>query len=163
MYVFRPQKVGEILQNEQEKVRKMKQAPWKKVISLLTVLALCLSLTVLPALAADPTADTPFVNVSEDGGENYISLCDSRTFKASIPVDMTEAEAKAIADSVVWSLVYDEESDYIDTDLYPSHTNGGPLTEWKNRDGESPLFKDIKTEVSTQNGKVCLVLTFSNN
>lgn len=163
MYVFRPQKVGEILQNEQEKVRKMKQAPWKKVISLLTVLALCLSLTVLPALAADPTADTPFVNVSEDGGENYISLCDSRTFKASIPVDMTEAEAKAIADSVVWSLVYDEESDYIDTDLYPSHTNGGPLTEWKNRDGESPLFKDIKTEVSTQNGKVCLVLTFANN
>ena len=50
--------------NDQEKVRKMKQAPWKKVISLLTVLALCLSLTVLPALAADPTADTPFVNVS---------------------------------------------------------------------------------------------------
>ncbi len=36
-----------------KKVRKMKQAPWKKVISLLTVMALCLSLTVLPAMAAE--------------------------------------------------------------------------------------------------------------
>ena len=98
-----------------KKVRKMKQAPWKKVISLLTVLALCLSLTVLPALAADPTADTPFVNVSEDGGENVISLAQPRAFKAAVPVDMTEAEAKAAADKVVWSLDYDKSAGY----LYP--------------------------------------------
>ncbi len=142
----------------------MKHLPWKKLVSLLTGLALCLSLIAVPAMAAAvPTADEPFINVSEDGGENYISLCDSRTFRAAVPVDMTESEAKAAADSIVWSLVYDESSDYIDTTLYPNHTKGGPLADWKNRDGESPLFKDIKTEVSTQNGKVCLVVTFTNN
>lgn len=156
MYVFRPQKAGEILQNEQEKVRKMKQAPWKKVISLLTVLALCLSLTVLPALAADPTADTPFVNVSEDGGENVISLAQPRAFKAAVPVDMTEAEAKAAADKVVWSLDYDKSAGYLDPKQFPNHSDGGALDTWMAQNDE-PLFTEPVTGVAIVDGKVCLL------
>ena len=73
------------------------QLVWQDSFNIGAVMALCLSLTVLPAMAAEPTGDTPFVNVSEDGGENVINLTQPRSFKAAVPVDMTEAEAKAAA------------------------------------------------------------------
>lgn len=139
----------------------MKQAPWKKVISLLTVLALCLSLTVLPALAADPTADTPFVNVSEDGGENIINLSQPRAFKAAVPVDMTEEEAKAAADKVVWSLDYDKSAGYLDPKQFPNHTEGGALDSWTAQNDE-PLFTKPVTGVATVDGKVCLTVSFES-
>ena len=66
-----------------------------RLLSLLTATALLLSLCAFPAVAAEeagaPAAS--FVNTSGDGGENYISLCDARTFQAMIPVDMTQEEA----------------------------------------------------------------------
>ena len=46
----------------------MKHVSWKKVVSLLTALVLCLSLAAIPAFAVEPTADTPFVNVSDEIG-----------------------------------------------------------------------------------------------
>ena len=83
-------------------------------LSLVTTGALLLSMCVLPAYAAeDTTAATPvaaFENTTGDGGENYISLCDARTFQAMLPVDMTEEEAQAAAETVVWSLDYEEAS-----------------------------------------------------
>ena len=90
-----------------------------RLLSLLTATALLLSLCAFPAVAAEeagaPAAS--FVNTSGDGGENYISLCDARTFQAMIPVDMTQEEAAAVAGTVVWSLDYDEALVYVDPDL----------------------------------------------
>ena len=88
----------------------MKHVSWKKVVSLLTALVLCLSLAAIPAFAVEPTADTPFVNVSDDGGENVIILTQPRAFKAAVPVDMTEAEAKEAASSVTWTLTPDADA-----------------------------------------------------
>ena len=135
-------------------------------LSLVTAGALLLSLSVLPAAAAegaDPAPAVPFENTTGDGGENYISLCDARTFQAMLPVDMTEEEAKAAAETVVWSLDYDEASGYVDPELYPNHTQGGALDTWKLRDGEGNLFTDIKTEAVTQDGQVYLKLTFATD
>ena len=136
-------------------------------LSLVTTGALLLSMCVLPAYAAeDTTAATPvaaFENTTGDGGENYISLCDARTFQAMLPVDMTEEEAQAAAETVVWSLDYDEASGYVDPELYPNHTQGGTLDSWTLKDGEGNLFTDVQTEAVTQDGQVYLKLTFAND
>ena len=106
-----------------------KQTSLGRLLSLMTALALLLSLCVVSAAAAEDstTPAAPFENTSGDGGENYISLCDARTFQAMVPVDLTEEEAKAAAETVVWSLDYDEASGYVDPELFPNHTQGGPL------------------------------------
>ena len=136
-------------------------------LSLVTTGALLLSMCVLPAYAAeDTTAATPvaaFENTTGDGGENYISLCDARTFQAMLPVDMTEEEAQAAAETVVWSLDYDEASGYVDPELFPNHTQGGTLDSWTLKDGEGNLFTDVQTEAVTQDGQVYLKLTFAND
>ena len=136
-------------------------------LSLVTTGALLLSMCVLPAYAAeDTTAATPvaaFENTTGDGGENYISLCDARTFQAMLPVDMTEEEAQAAAETVVWSLDYDEASGYVDPELYPNHTQGGTLDSWTLKDSEGNLFTDVQTEAVTQDGQVYLKLTFAND
>ena len=136
-----------------------------RALSAVTACALLLSVNVLPASAAEDTAApmAVFENTTGDGGENYISLCDSRTFQAVLPVDMTEEEAQAAAETVVWSLDYDVQSNYVDPELYPNHTQGGALDSWKLRDGEGNLFTNVQTEAVTQDGQVCLKVTFANN
>ena len=136
-----------------------------RALSAVTACALLLSVNVLPASAAEDTAApmAVFENTTGDGGENYISLCDSRTFQAVVPVDMTEEEAQAAAETVVWSLDYDVQSNYVDPELYPNHTQGGALDSWKLRDGEGNLFTNVQTEAVTQDGQVCLKVTFANN
>ena len=142
-----------------------KQWSLGRPLSLLTALALLLSLCVIPAAAAEDTSApvAPFENTSGDGGENYISLCDARTFLAMVPVDLTEEEAKAAAETVVWSLDYDEAAGYVDPELYPNHTQGGPLDAWTLKDGTGNLFTDVQTEAVTQNGQVYLKVTFQND
>ena len=142
-----------------------KQTSLGRLLSLMTALALLLSLCVVPAAAAEDstTPTVPFENTSGDGGENCISLCDARTFQAMLPVDLTEEEAKAAAETVVWSLDYDEASGYVDPALFPNHTKGGPLDAWTLKDGTGNLFTDVKTEAVTQNGQVYLKVTFANN
>lgn len=142
-----------------------KQTSLGRLLSLMTALALLLSLCVVPAAAAEDstTPAAPFENTSGDGGENYISLCDARTFQAMVPVDLTEEEAKAAAETVVWSLDYDEASGYVDPELFPNHTQGGPLDSWTLKDGTGHLFTDVKTEAVTQNGQVYLKVTFAND
>ena len=142
-----------------------KQTSLGRLLSLLTAAALLTGLCVFPASAAE-SSDTPaasFVNTSGDGGENYISLCDARTFQAMIPVDMTEEEAAAAAETVVWSLDYDEALVYVDPELYPNHTQGGPLDSWTLRDGTGNLFTDVQTAAETVDGQVYLTVTFANN
>ncbi len=143
----------------------------KKLVALLLAVALMLSVCVVPnasaaagttATAAAPAYTGSFTNTSDDG-KDWISLTAERTFKVTIPVDMTEDEAKAIADDVVWTLDYDEDAGYLDTKLYPNHTEGGEISGWLNENDE-PLFKNIATTVeTTEDGKVNIVLTFSNS
>ena len=102
-------------------------------LSMLTASALLLSLCVIPSAAADSAAAPAavFENTSGDGGSNGISLSAERTFQASIPVDMTEAEAKEAASSVTWTLTPDADApDYLDDTQFPNQTEGGPLSAW---------------------------------
>ena len=80
-----------------------------------------------------------------------------------VPVDMTEAEAQAVASTVTWSLDYDAALVYVDPELYPNHTQGGPLESWTLRDGEGNLFTDVETTAETVDGQVYLKVTFTNN
>ncbi len=81
--------------NTKRKVKSMKnQTSLRRLLSMLMAVAILLSLCAVPAAAAEDNAPAAsVVNTSNDGGENYISLTTERTFKASIPVDMTEEEA----------------------------------------------------------------------
>lgn len=140
----------------------MKKKQW---ISLLTGAAMTLSMVTTPALAAEkPQEDKSgsFVNVSGDGGENIISLCAPRAFQVSVPVDLTETEAKKVVESVVWSLDYDETAGYLDPALFPNHTEGGALEEWTATNGE-PLFTTPVTSVTKEGGQVYLTAVFDSN
>lgn len=141
-----------------------KQLSLGRLLSLVTALALLLSLCVFPASAAESTAApaASFENTAGDNGENMISLTNKRTFKASIPVDMTLEEAQAAAETVVWSLDRDETQTYVDETLYPNQSQGGALDTWMCKDGETPFFSDIVTAAETVDGQVCLTVTFSN-
>ena len=145
-------------------MRMKKQTSLGRLLSLLTMLALLLSLCVFPVSAEEPSVPAAqFLNTTGDGGENYISLCDARTFQAMLPVDMTEAEAQAAVETVVWSLDYDAQAGYVDPALFPNHTQGGALDTWTLKDGTGNLFTDVKTEAVTQDGQVYLKLTFCND
>lgn len=134
-------------------------------LSMLTASALLLSLCVIPSAAADSAAAPAavFENTSGDGGSNGISLSAERTFQASIPVDMTEAEAKEAASSVTWTLTPDADApDYLDDTQFPNQTEGGPLSAWLCQDGETPFFTDVATAAETVDGQVYLTVTFAN-
>ena len=142
----------------------MKQhKPVGKALSLVMACAILLSLCVFPASAAEPSAPAAqFVNTSDDGGQNMISLTSARTFTARLPVDMTEAEAKTAAKSVTWSLVRDPDQEYVDEALYPNQSQGGPLSGWMCDDGETPFFSNIVSGAETVDGQVYLTVTFDN-
>ena len=137
----------------------------QRALAALLALILALSLTWTPAMAAE--ADEPpsgsFVNTSGDGGENAVSLAAARTFKASIPVDMSEEEAAQAAENVLWTLTRDENKPYQDKDLYPGQTQGGELTAWNCSNGETPLFSNVETAAETVDGQVYLTVTFENS
>jgi len=137
----------------------------KKWLALL--LAMVMSIAMLPqaAFAAEDTAAESkgtFVNVTKDGGENVINLCTPRSFEATVPVDMTLAEAEAAAKTAKWSLVYDAAAGYLDAKLYPNHSKGGALDTWTAQNGEA-LFTEPKTTAKQVDGKVCLVVSFDSN
>ncbi len=137
------------------------------------LLAVCLAIAMFATLVGcgpkNPPADSgaaetgsTFLNTTGDDGANYISLTDARSFKAVIPIDKTEDEAKALADKVFWSLDRDPNLVYSDETLYPYQNQGGELDRWLCSDGETPLFSNVATAVETVDGKVCLVVTFDN-
>ena len=138
-----------------------------KWLSLILALAMCLSLVSLPAAAAEAeTTAAPaasFVNTTEDGGENAISLTAERTFKVMLPVDMTLAQAQAAAAEAVWSLVPDETQDYLDDALFPNQTEGGSLDTWMCKDGETPFFTGLVSSAEEADGQVYVTLTFANS
>lgn len=141
----------------------MKGVTMKKALALVTGAALSLSLLPAGALAAEQTGGVQgsFTNLSEDGGENIISLCDKRTFKAVVPVELSQAEAEAaVTAGIVWSLDYDQTAGYLDPEQYPNHVAGGALDTFQAMNGQD-LFTDLVTGVEMVEGKTCLTLTFS--
>lgn len=85
----------------------------KQFLSLTTALSLALSLGTGSAWAVEEVPP-PAGQAGEQEKTAVISLCDSRTFQFNIPVELTEEEAKAVAEGVVWSLDYDGEAGYRD-------------------------------------------------
>ncbi len=135
-----------------------------RLLSFLMALALLLSLCVVPAAAAEdaPTPTGSVVNTSGDGGENYINLSTARSFQASVPVNMTEAQAKQAAASAVWSLVPDGTKEYLDPKLYPNQIGAAPLESWVCSDGKTPFFANLVSSAETVDGQVYLTLTFDS-
>ncbi|HJA62907.1 MAG TPA: S-layer homology domain-containing protein, partial [Candidatus Intestinimonas stercoravium] len=137
----------------------------KKVLSLTVALAMGVSLCALPTFAAEGEETAPsavFLNTSDDGGDNTISLTAERSFTASIPVDMTLEEAQEAAGSIVWSLDYDESQPYVDPELFPNHSEGGELEDWLCSDGETPLFSNVATTATEEDGQVYVNVSFDN-
>lgn len=137
-----------------------------RVLSILLSLALVLSVCSVPVFAEDApqtAAAYTFENVSGDGGDDVISLTADRSFKASIAVDMTEAEAAEAAKTVTWSLLRDSSKPYNDEELYPNQSEGGALDSWICTDNKTKLFTDVKTGAETVEGQVYLTVEFKNN
>ena len=137
----------------------------KKSLSLAVALAMGISLCALPVSAVEEEVAVPsavFLNTSDDGGDNSISLTAERSFTASIPVDMTLEEAQEAAGSIVWSLDYDESQPYVDPELFPNHSDGGPLDEWTCSNGTTPLFSNVETSAEESDGQVYLTVSFDN-
>lgn len=103
----------------------------KQFLSLTTALSLALSLGTGSAWAVEEVP-SPAGQAGEQEKTAVISLCDSRTFQFNIPVELTEEEAKAVAEGVVWSL--DWEAGYRDIpdgawygDTVEAVTAAGPM------------------------------------
>jgi hypothetical protein len=86
-----------------------------------------------------------FQNVTQDGGEDQISLSDARTFEVLVRLDdsITNDEALAMLDELTWSLSREEGMQ--DEYLFPYQYLGGELKDWLKWDDAKPFFK---TEVS---------------
>lgn len=105
----------------------------KQFLSLTTALSLALSLGTGSAWAVEEVPSSAG-QAGEQEKTAVISLCDSRTFQFSIPVELTAEEAKAVAEGVVWSLDYDGEAGYRDIpdgawygDTVEAVTAAGPM------------------------------------
>ena len=79
-----------------------------RLLSVLMAVMLVLSVCAVPTFAVEKNAPAAsFVNTSSDGGDDAVSLSGPRTFKAMIPVDMTQEQAEAAAKTAVWlSLIH---------------------------------------------------------
>jgi len=149
---------------------------FRKLASWMLVLALLLSVCAIPAQAADEeepiapdiiSAETDedngaiVVNTSDDGLDQ-VNLTIGRTFKVSIPVEMTEEEAKAVAEKAEWSLVRDENTPYIDKELYPNQLMEAALEEIKCSDKKTALYTINAASAETVEDVVYLTLDFSS-
>ena len=139
----------------------------ERILAVIMTAALVLSVCAVPTFAAEASGASAsaasFVNTSGDGGDHVISLSASRTFKAYVPVNMTEAEAKETAKTAVWSILRDKSRPYADVSQYPNQYQGGTLDSWICTDNETKLFTDIVSGAETKDGQVYLTLTFGNN
>ena len=105
----------------------------KQFLSLTTAPSLALSLGTGSAWAVEEVPSSAG-QAGEQEKTAVISLCDSRTFQFNIPVELTEEEAKTVAEGVVWSLDYDGEAGYRDIpdgawygDTVEAVTAAGPM------------------------------------
>lgn len=104
----------------------------------------------LPSLelgaAPDETQGASFVNITGDGGENTISMTSARTFEVTVPLEMSEADAKTLVSSSDFSWTLSRTEPYLNTELYPNYKTGGSLSAWKDS-GNKDLFGSTATSV----------------
>ena len=118
----------------------------------------------LPAGLSEPLKDTEtkaaaaaaFLNVSDDGGANQISLCVARDFQALIPL-----EKEVSLEGMSLSLVRDASKEYNDPELYPYQKQGGTFDSFL-ANGNVPFFTEPVIEQKTIDGQLFLVVSFSN-
>jgi hypothetical protein len=116
----------------------------------------------LPSLdlgeAPDETPGAAFINTTGDGGEDWISMTDARSFEAMIPVEMSETEAEATISAADFKWTLSRTDPYLSTELFPNFNTGGDLTGWEDN-GENDLFQNIQTSVyKVDEDTVCLKL-----
>lgn len=150
----------------------MQQGSYKKKCYV-KILAMLLSVMLAvpawsSAVFAEPTAvaqqqgQLTFSNVSNDGGENKISLSDERDFQAVLPLDgtVTTEEAENLSVGLQWELSRDKGLQ--DTAKFPYQFLGGELSDWKVWGSNDPFFTDVNTTVETVDGETAIVLKLSN-
>lgn len=87
-------------------------------------------------------------------GSKIISLTEKKDFEASI------LTAEAVdPENVIWSLSRCQGA--MDKKLFPYQYLGGELSSWKQWGKEDPLFSNIKTEATMEDGQAGLKLSFS--
>lgn len=86
-----------------------------------------------------------------DDIEFQYSLTEDATHRVTIPTKIpAEKLAAAVkAGQISFSLVRDEDRQYLDPELYPYANKGGAISEWKDQDGNEVIkVKEIKAEGS---------------
>ena len=69
-----------------------------RLLAMLLALAMTLAMSAATAFAVPESTAAPaaaFVNTSEDGGKDFISFTDERTFEATVPVELNAWRARA--------------------------------------------------------------------
>ncbi len=115
------------------------------------------------SFGAEVQNETAVFKNAESGG-NVIALTESRTFTAEILLNGDSFVSQTDIDSgkIVWSLNRDSEKMYVDSELFPHQTAGGPLSTWKTAEG-ADFFYDIETSLKTEGENTYLCVTFKNN
>lgn len=108
------------------------------------------------AEATGEAVTATFENLMEKG-KDQIVMTQARSFKAVLPVEMTEEEANRVKDSIEWTLTRTQP--YLDTGLFPHYYKGTALADWKDNQGEN-WFSHIQTGVEKIEGQVCLTVSF---
>ena len=93
-----------------------------------------------------------------------VSLSDDDTgLEVTIPVSMTKDALQAAIDAGTITLSVDRDADrpYVDEELFPNQSKGGPISEWKKQNKED-LFTNIAMEAVEEEGKVALKVTFDS-
>lgn len=143
----------------------------KKVFSKLAVILLIISMLIPQAgyALADQSGTMIEDLTSAYEVDMQIPLAaDSHDVEISIPVTgKTQDELAQLIDegSISLSLTRNEQRPYVDKELYPNQSQGGPLDQWQtqNKSGDNSMFTDIRYEAGTHEGQVCLNITLDVN
>lgn len=143
----------------------------KKVFSKLAVILLIISMLIPQAGYA--LADQSGMMIEDLASAYEVDMqiplaADSHDVEISIPVTgKTQDELTQLIDegSISLSLTRNEQRPYVDKELYPNQSQGGPLDQWQtqNKSGDNSMFTDIRYEAGTHEGQVCLNITFDVN
>ncbi len=102
--------------------------------------------------------------VSDYAVDEIISLAEDDEVSLTIPLgDVSAEEAAAVVEAgLSLSLIRNNSRFYVDPQLYPNQSAGGPLEEWLTQGG-TPQFTDVQTEVKEEDGETVLEVTFNSN
>ena len=124
----------------------------KKVFSKLAVILLIISMLIPQAGYA--LADQSGMMIEDLASAYEVDMqiplaADSHDVEISIPVTgKTQDELTQLIDegSISLSLTRNEQRPYVDKELYPNQSQGGPLDQWQtqNKSGDNSMFTDMR-------------------